>query len=68
MADATAAQKGMEEGEAALLTELLNKPESGGKARETLRDYTDVIQREKIMKSGDLQEIAQLMRKKNKLD
>ena len=59
---------GMEEGEAALLTELLNKPESGGKARETLRDYTDVIQREKIMKSGDLQEIAQLMRKKNKLD
>ena len=59
---------GMEEGEAALLTELLNKPESGGKARETLRDYTDVIRREKIMKSGDLQEIAQLMRKKNKLD
>ena len=59
---------GMEEGEAALLTELLNKPESGGKARETLRDYTDVIRREKIMKSGDLKEIAQLMRKKNKLD
>ena len=59
---------GMEEGEAALLTELLNKPESGGQARETLRDYTDVIRREKIMKSGDLQEIARLMRKKNKLD
>ena len=59
---------GMEEGEAALLTELLNKPESGGQARETLRDYTDVIRQEKIMKSGDLQEIARLMRKKNKLD
>lgn len=59
---------GMEEGEAALLTELLNKPESGGQARETLRDYTDVIRQEKIMKSGDLQEIALLMRKKNKLD
>ena len=59
---------GMEEGEAALLTELLNKPESGGKARETLRDYMDVIRREKIMKSGDLQEIARLMRKKNNLD
>ena len=59
---------GMEEGEAALLTDLLNKPESGGQARETLRDYTDVIRREKIMKSGDLQEIARLMRKKNKLD
>ena len=65
---ASALAAGMEEGEAALLTELLNKPESGGKARETLRDYTDVIRREKIMKSGDLQEIAQLMRKKNKLD
>ena len=59
---------GMEEGEATLLTELLNKPESGGQARETLRDYTDVIRQEKIMKSGDLQEIALLMRKKNKLD
>ena len=59
---------GMEEGEAALLTELLNKPESGGQARETLRDYTDVIRREKIMKSGDLQESARLMRKKNTLD
>ena len=65
---ASALAAGMEEGEAALLTELLNKPESGGKARETLRDYTDVIRREKIMKSGDLKEIAQLMRKKNKLD
>lgn len=59
---------GMEEGEAALLTELLNKPETGGQARTTLKNYTDVIRQERIMKSGDLQEIARLMRKKNKLD
>ncbi len=59
---------GMEEGEAALLTELLNKPETGGQARTTLKNYTDVIRQERIMKSGDLREIARLMRKKNKLD
>ena len=59
---------GMEEGEAALLTELLNKPETGGQARTTLKNYTDVIRQERILKSGDLQEIARLMRKKNNLD
>ena len=59
---------GLEEGEAALLTEMLNKPEAGGQARETLKNYTDVIRQEKVLKSGDLQEIARLMRKKNKPD
>ncbi len=59
---------GMEEGEAALLTELLNKPETGGQARTTLQNYTDVIRQEKILKSGDLEEIARLMRKRNNLD
>ena len=59
---------GMDEGEAALLTELLNKPETGGQAKTTLQNYTDVIRREKIMRSGDLEEIARLMRKKNNLD
>ena len=59
---------GMEEGEAALLTELLNKPEAGGQAKATLQNYIDVIRQEKIMKSGDLEEIARLMRKKNRLE
>ena len=59
---------GMEEGEAALLTELLNKPETGGQTRATLQNYINVIRQEKIMKSGDLEEITRLMRKKNNLD
>ena len=59
---------GMEEGEAALLTELLNKPEAGGQAKTTLQNYIDVIRQEKIMKSGNLEEISKLMRRKNNLD
>ena len=59
---------GMEEGEAALLTELLNKPETGGQARVTMQNYIDVIRQEKIMKSGNLEEIARVIRKKNNLD
>ena len=58
----------MEEGEAALLTNLLSKPETGGQAKATLRNYTDVIRQERIMKSGDLEEISKLMRKKNNLE
>ena len=55
---------GLEEGEAALLTELLNKPESGGQAKDTLNNYIDAIRREKILQSGDLEEIVRLMRNK----
>lgn len=56
---------GMEEGEAALLTEILNRPESSGQAKETLKSYIEVIRKERILKGGDLEEIARLMRKRN---
>ena len=56
---------GMEEGEAALLTELLNKPESGGLAKDTLSNYVETIRREKILQGGDLEAITRLMRQKN---
>lgn len=59
---------GMEEGEAALLTELLNKPEAGGQAKATLQNYIDVIRQEKILKNGNLEEVSKLMRRKNNLD
>ncbi len=56
---------GLEEGEAALLTELLNKPEDGGQVRETMADYITAIRRDRILRSGDLEEITRLMRQKN---
>lgn len=53
---------GLEEGEAALLTQLLQKPESPGDARRALTDYTGAIRRERILRSGDLNEIARLLK------
>ncbi len=53
---------GLDEAEAALFTELLNKPESGGVARDTLQNYISAIRREKVMQSGDLEKIVRLMR------
>ncbi len=61
---AAAITAGMEEGESALLAELLNKPESGGQAKDALNDYVSAIRRERILQSGNLEEITRLMRKK----
>jgi DNA primase len=61
---AAAITAGMEEGESALLTELLNKPEGSGQAKGALNDYVSAIRRERILQSGDLEEITKLMRKK----
>ena len=60
----SALSTGMDEGEAALLTEILNKPESGGQAKDTLNDYVDAIRRERILQSGNLEEITRMMQQK----
>lgn len=53
---------GLSEGEAQLLTALLQKPESGGAVQQALADYVHVIRQEQIYKSGDLEAIARLKR------
>ena len=55
---------GLEEGEADLLAELLQKPEDGGQVKNALNDYVTAIRREKILESGDLEQITRLMRQK----
>jgi len=54
----------LDEGEANLLTQLLQKPESGGDAANAMRDYVDVIRREQILAGGDLSQIQELMKRK----
>ncbi len=55
---------GLEEGESGLLTQILNKPESGGETKDTLNNYVTAIRRERILQSGDLNAITKLMREK----
>ena len=58
----------LEEGEGNLFTELLNKPEIGGQAKDTLNNYIAAIRQERILHSGDLAEITKLMRQKKSTD
>ena len=52
----------MQESEAALLTRILEKPESAGDAKQALRDYIGTIRRECILRSGDLAAITRLLK------
>ena len=54
----------LEEGEAALLTQILQAPVASGSAKEALEDCVQVVHGEYVKRSGDLAAIAQLMKNK----
>ena len=54
----------LEAGEAALLTQLLQKPESPGETQTAMADYIRVIRQERAKQSGDLSAIMAQMQSK----
>ena len=61
---ASALLSGLEPGEAALFTQILQAPAAPGSAREALADCVRVVHEEYVKRSGDLAAIAELMKKK----
>ena len=55
---------GLEPGEAALFTRILQAPAAPGSAKEALADCVRVVHEEYVKRSGDLAAIAELMKKK----
>jgi DNA primase len=54
----------LNEEEASLLTEILDKPEAINDGKRALNDYTGVIRTERLINSSDLAEIARKMKEK----
>lgn len=54
----------LEAGEAALLTQLLQKPESPGETQTAMADYVRVIRQERAKQSGDLSAVMAQMQSK----
>ncbi len=54
----------LEEGEAALFTQILQAPSASGSAKEALADCVRVVHGEYVKRSGDLAAIAELMKSK----
>ena len=54
----------LEEGEAALFTQILQAPSAPGSAKEALADCVRVVHGEYVKRSGDLAAIAELMKSK----
>ena len=54
----------LNEEEASLLTEILEKPEAVNEGKRALNDYTGVIRTERLINSSDLAEIARKMKEK----
>ncbi len=54
----------LEEGQAALLTQILQAPVASGSAKEALKDCVQVVHGEYVKRSGDLAAIAELMKNK----
>ena len=62
--NASALLSGLEAGEAAQLTQILQAPAASGSARDALADCIRVVHEEYVKRSGDLAAIAALMKKK----
>jgi len=52
----------LDEAEASLLTDILEKPEAAGEARRALGDYIRVIRTERLLNGSDLAEIVKRMK------
>ena len=62
--NASALLSGLEPGEAAQFTRILEAPAAPGSAKEALADCVQVVHEEYVKRSGDLAAIAALMKKK----